>query len=133
MKFNKIWSIVFLAYFAIIVLIVYLAYQGILPTNLPTNKYFDECGHFTLIGITALFAHLAMNRHFFKLSYIKVPVGPAIILLMATIEEFFQTLSPIREFSLTDLLSDLAGIVFFLFLDYLVRFFLRKFKKLYNN
>ncbi len=132
MKFNKIWSIAFLTYFAIIILIVYLAYQGTLPTSLPTNPYFDECGHFILIGITALLAHLAIKRHYFKALVIKLPTAPSIIMIMATIEEFFQTLSPRREFSYTDLLSDLAGIVFFLILEIFIRFVLRKVKTIHK-
>ena len=128
MKLNKIWSIVFLIYFAIMVLIVYSAYKGSLPTNLPTIKCFDECGHFILIGITALFAHLALNRHYFKLFFLKLPSAPTIIMLLSTIEEFFQKLSPRREFSYLDLLSDLGGVIFFLILDYTFRILIRKHK-----
>jgi VanZ family protein len=81
------------------------AYLGRLV--LPNIPHIDLAGHLVLYGLLGGLAHGAMRGRVLH----RVPVGPAIVLTAAGIEELLQGLSPYRHVSLLDFLADVVGVV----------------------
>lgn len=111
------WTAALAAYLMILVLIVALAYLGLIPTELGYIPCYDTIGHFMLMGSAAYLAHRALNRRTLRVCRWCLPMGPLLIAALAFGEEGMQMLSPYRTFSLSDMLSDLSGMLFFLWLD----------------
>jgi VanZ family protein len=78
----------------------------------------DKVGHFGLIGVLALLTDLALGQK----SWRHVPVGPAIIVVLVTLEELSQLAMTTRTFDLVDLSADLLGVITFVGLGRLLSF-----------
>lgn len=69
----------------------------------------DKAGHIGLIGmLTLLFDHALAGR---KIKRVCIPLAPAIVFLVMTVEEVSQRWMPLRSFDLTDLAANYAGIL----------------------
>ncbi|MEC7523174.1 MAG: VanZ family protein [Myxococcota bacterium] len=103
------------AYLAAIVAIVVIAGLGGthemfgLVTRLPLG---DKIGHFVLIGGLALAADLGFGFR----SWRRVPVGPALVVVLALGEEVSQLFLATRSFDLGDLAADALGVATFTWL-----------------
>ncbi len=77
-----------------------------LVTSVPGG---DKLGHFVLMGVLAALVDLALRRR----DVGRVPLGPAVVLALVTLEEVSQRWMSTRTFDLLDLAADVAGIVAF--------------------
>jgi undecaprenyl-diphosphatase len=101
---------------AVVVVVTQMAYLNLLPRKLLTTPGVDKGLHFSLFGLAAFWLHhwLAAGR------LARVWPSRAIVALavalpfsLAAIEEYLQRLSPLRSSDLTDLASDLGGMLVF--------------------
>ena len=104
------WAIAFLAYLAVLVLIIVLAYLGHIPAEIAYIPAYDTVGHFVLLGIAAYLLHRALNRRTVPVLGLALPLGPLLIALAALLEELAQGWSPRRTASPFVLAADFAGI-----------------------
>lgn len=70
--------------------------------------YGDKLGHLGLYGLLALLVDLALRQR--KTSFFEMPMGCALVLAFALIEELTQGFFPSRTVDLGDALSDCLGI-----------------------
>lgn len=76
--------------------------------------YGDKIGHFGLMGMLALVADLALRMRNVRVGALHVPLAPAVVALLVTLEELSQRWLPgKRTFDLLDLAADAGGIVVF--------------------
>ncbi|NLG49109.1 MAG: VanZ family protein [Chloroflexi bacterium] len=115
------WAAAFVAYLLVLAAIVWLAYLRLIPTELGYIPFYDTIGHFGLLGSAAYLSHRALNRRAVRVWRWRLPVGPMLVAALAFGEECSQMFSPYRTFSLSDMLADLGGILFFLWLDGVLR------------
>jgi VanZ family protein len=101
----------FAAWLAAVVLASFCAYTGRIPTSLPGFAGADKIGHFFGIGMLAFFLDGVLDRRALVKRPLEVPLGPALVLLVAGIEEYLQRLSPLRDSSFADFAADLGGVV----------------------
>jgi VanZ family protein len=80
------------------------AYLGRL--HLPEVPHIDLLGHAVLYGALGALAHGALGFRAIG----RVPVGPAMVLAGAGIEELLQGLSPYRHMSILDFAADVVGV-----------------------
>jgi len=104
-----------LLYIALIILIIYLADQGILRVAALTAgfPYGDKLGHFLLIGCLAFFLNLSLACRYWQFGPIRLLRGSLIILSLAALEEVSQYFIPARSFDWGDLSADLLGVLVF--------------------
>ena len=115
---RRAWILAFCgAYLAALVVIVVVAGRG------GTNEMFgfvthvpfgDKVGHFVLIGGLGLGADVALRFRDWRFrSWRGVPIGPAVVMVVALLEELSQIALPTRSFDLVDLAADALGIAAF--------------------
>lgn len=114
---SQFWVVLLLFYTLFIAWILFLAYQHKLPLFFKIPLY-DKLGHFYLLGMLGYLTHRAINRRNINLGHWILPIAPCLVLLLATIEEGLQILSPYRTFSGIDWLLSCAGIWAFWLLDH---------------
>jgi undecaprenyl-diphosphatase len=102
---------------ALALLVTQMAYLGILPLRLLAIPYIDKFLHFLLIGSIAFWLNIWFRGRTVSLFRWAVPLALLIPLTIALLEEGAQLYSPLRTADLTDLLSDLAGLLFFWWLS----------------
>lgn len=90
---------------AAVIVITWMAYLHILPTDLLRLPYTDKVLHFTLFGMVAFFGELWLDDR----RWGRLPVSVVLPFTLAAGEELAQTLSPHRTADLGDLACDLAG------------------------
>lgn len=90
---------------AAVIVITWMAYLHILPTDLLRLPYTDKVLHFTLFGLVAFFGELWLDGR----RWGRLPVSVVLPFSLAAAEELAQTLSPHRTADLGDLACDLAG------------------------
>ncbi len=73
----------------------------------------DKLGHCFLFGVLSFGLNLSLRLKTFRLGRLKVPLGPAVLLILVVGEEFSQALFPSRTVDAGDLLADLLGITVF--------------------
>ncbi len=106
----RTWRWGLAAYVLFLGIISGLAYARGLPLAVQRTPYLDKVLHFLLIGGASFLARRASDDARVLRS---VPVGPAIVGVLASIEECTQTLSTVRTFDLGDLFANLLGVVVF--------------------
>jgi VanZ family protein len=83
-----------------------LAYRGALRLEGVGIPHLDFYAHLTMMGLLAFFADgMARSR---RLAF--VPLGPAIVLLVASTDEVLQRLSAYRSSSWSDFIADTIGV-----------------------
>jgi VanZ family protein len=90
-----------------------MAYLDILPLWALRWPLADKILHFLLIGSIAFWLNIWFRGRTVPLLRWAVPLALLIPLTIALLEEGAQLYSPLRTADLTDLLSDLAGLLFF--------------------
>jgi undecaprenyl-diphosphatase len=101
---------------AAVAVVTQMAYLGLLPRQLLTTSGIDKALHFSMFGLAAFWLHhwLAagrLGRTWPGGALVALAVGAPFSL--AALEECLQQLSPLRNFDLTDLASDLGGMLVF--------------------
>jgi polysaccharide biosynthesis protein VpsQ len=110
MRINWNWAFAGIALFYGVVLL--LAYHGLIPRDIKLIPFYDELGHFTLLGLLALFLYKLLKFNFASLSDSQLILISAGITSSFTIaEEFAQQLSPYRAFDPMDMAFSLLGIL----------------------
>lgn len=102
--------VAFILFTLFIIIISVLAYLGLLPTTIDAIPYYDSIGHFLLYGFWGYLFALVIPKSIIPRSGFIIPLGIVLASCVAIVEECFQSLSPIRTFSLTDLGCGLLGI-----------------------
>ncbi|MEB3294208.1 MAG: hypothetical protein VKJ24_13705 [Synechococcales bacterium] len=100
----RIWAIVYLSVFLLIML---LAYLGKLPPELTQN---DKFGHLFLYGMATFLGHRLFNYRSMRLRGRSLPLFPVLFSLFTTVEEVCQGLSPNRSLDWLDLIASFVGI-----------------------
>ena len=90
-----------------------MAYLNFLPLYLLRWPLADKILHFLLLGAVAFWLNLWLKGQGLKVGLWTIPLAICLPLIIALIEEGFQALSPVRTADLTDLASDLLGLIFF--------------------
>jgi hypothetical protein len=98
---------------AAIVAIAIGAYTGELPTSLPSFPHADLVGHALLIGVLALLVDGALGWRAPLRRARWLHLGPALVLLVAGLEEWAQRFSTRRTSCWSDFAADVAGVCFF--------------------
>ena len=88
-----------------------LAYARGLPFVILSTPYLDKVLHFVLLGGASFLARRATGDA--RVTPLRLPTGPVVVGLVATIEECAQKFSPSRTFSVGDLAANLLGVVVF--------------------
>ncbi len=94
-------------YFSRIVFL--LAYRGLIPTEIQLFPFYDSVGHCILYGTWAYLAAKSFPKRIYANGVFTIPFGIVLITVIAIIEESFQTLSPVRTFSLYDVGWGIVG------------------------
>ncbi|HEX9924555.1 MAG TPA: VanZ family protein [Anaerolineae bacterium] len=103
---------------AIAVIVSQMAYLNILPTRVLEWPFVDKTLHFLLIGSIAFWLNLWLRGRTIKVGSWAIPLAVLIPFFLALLEEGVQFFSPVRSADLFDLLSDLAGLLFFWWLSH---------------
>ncbi|MEC4986408.1 MAG: VanZ family protein [Oscillatoria sp. PMC 1068.18] len=104
-------AIAALIYGIILLAIFVAAYTGHIPTKLDRFPYYDLFGHLILYGIASYLGHcLLTNRHQILFGC-KIPLWGLCFGIFTVVEEFVQSFSPNRTFSLLDLCASILGIL----------------------
>lgn len=104
--------LVLAVYAAAIATIIGLADTGHLHTALLRAVPFgDKIGHFVLFGLFGLLADVALRRR--DVGRRAVPLGPALVLAAALVEELSQIFVATRTFDLVDFAADVLGVTLF--------------------
>ena len=99
-----------LAFTFLMVVIIFSAYAGLIPTTLHNIPFYDSAGHFVLYGLWGYFFGNAFSKPVIATKNFHVQIGVVITAIIAIIEEFIQQLFPVRSFSFYDLGFGLLGI-----------------------
>lgn len=98
---------------AVVVIVTQMAYLNILPFYLLRWPLADKVLHFLLLGAVAFWLNLWLKGQGLRVGFWTIPLAICLPLIIALIEESVQALSPVRTADLTDLASDLLGLIFF--------------------
>jgi undecaprenyl-diphosphatase len=104
------WRWLLWAQVAVVIVISEMAYLSILPDARLLKAPMDKILHFILFGAVTFWLNLWLGRSA-KIKF--VPLAVLIPFIVAVLEEGAQFFSPVRTADLTDLLSDLSGMIFF--------------------
>jgi undecaprenyl-diphosphatase len=102
---------------AIAAIVTHIAYLDILPRRLLAWPMSDKVLHFLLFGAIVFWLNLWLNGRTARLGRWAIPLAILLPLLIASAEEIAQFWSPLRSASLSDWVSDLAGMLFFWWLS----------------
>ena len=105
---------------AVIIIISQIAYMGLLPLHLLQWPLADKVMHFLLFGAVVFWLNLWLKGQAIRLGMWSIPIAILVPLTFALLEEGAQAFSPIRSVDIFDLISDLAGMLFFWGLSYKV-------------
>ena len=75
--------------------------------------YGDKVGHFFLFGILTFGTNLVLKNRGWAMGKVFIPYGALSIFGLVIVEELTQAFFPWRTVDITDILSDLAGIMAF--------------------
>lgn len=102
-----------LGYVVVFAVIVMAADANWLPRfaqDLHDLPYGDKVIHFTLFGLLALAANLALASHRPRSLARAVALGTILVLAIATAEEYSNVVVPCRDWSLGDLTANYLGV-----------------------
>jgi uncharacterized membrane protein YoaT (DUF817 family) len=116
---KKIYTLISFVIFLIIV--SFLAYNRLIPTEIKSIPFYDSIGHFVLFGLLGLIAHYAFNRRRTLVFGRMVPIGPTVAISYTLIDESLQVLSRNRTFDLADLFFGIFGILMFITIAWFIR------------
>lgn len=102
---------------ALVVIVTHIAYLGFLPLYLLRWPMSDKVLHFLLFGAVVFWLNMWLNGRVFQAGRWAVPLALLLPLTIAVLEEGAQNFSPLRTADITDLVSDVAGMLFFLALS----------------
>ena len=100
----------------LMIVIIMIANLGLSPRFFPfLHKIpgLDKAGHFLLMGLLSFFVNMVFQASRTKIFSLNALKGNLLVFLIVALEEFSQIFLVHREFSLVDLLFDLAGIILF--------------------
>jgi len=98
-------------------LVTHMAYLEILPWHLLQWPFADKVMHFLLFGAIVFWFSIWLGPRMIRWRGISLPLALLIPFMFAILEEGLQYFSPVRSLSLSDLLSNLAGMIFFWWLS----------------
>ncbi|MRG95341.1 VanZ family protein [Polyangium spumosum] len=107
----RAWRLALAGYVVLLGIISGLAYARGLPLSILTTPYLDKVLHFVLLGGASFLARRATNDA--RVTRLRLPTGPVVVGLAATIEECTQALVSSRTFDLGDLAANLLGVIVF--------------------
>jgi undecaprenyl-diphosphatase len=111
------WTWLLWPQIAIALIVSQMAYLGMLPFDLLRWPLVDKALHFLLVGSIAFWLDLWLRGRTIKVGRWAVPLAVLIPFSLALLEEGVQFFSPLRSADVFDLLSDLAGLLFFWWLS----------------
>ena len=109
----KYLTLLFALVLAGIVVIANLGYGGTLFSAARAVPHGDKICHFILMGLLSFFVNTAFSARRFRIMSVSVLKGSFLVFAIVTAEEFSQLFLEYRTFSLSDLVSDYAGILLF--------------------
>lgn len=108
----RFWPLVAILFFAFILWVIVVSDSGIQNVFIDGVKnipYGDKVGHMCLYGLLALLVSLSLKPQ--RKKYFGLPLGCALVLLFALIEELTQYFFPsTRTLDVGDVLADFIGI-----------------------
>ena len=102
---------------AFMLLVTQMAYLEILPWHLLRWPFADKVMHFLLFGAIVFWLSMWLGSRAVHWKGYSIPLALLIPFTFAILEESLQYFSPVRTLSLSDLLSNLAGMLFFWWLS----------------
>ncbi len=112
MKSQRVWQFVLVVYVIILGLISAAAYTKRLHVAAIFGRsHADKLIHFVLLGGASFFARRATGDA--RMRFLNLPLGPVVVGVVATMDEFAQAFSPVRTFSFADLAANISGTVVF--------------------
>ncbi len=99
-----------------ITIITIIADLNLVPLFLWQTPMFDKLGHFGLFGLLAFLLHLALRFRAVRVWGISIPLALVVVMGFCVTDEIHQAVTLTRSADLLDLIADLAGVIFFLFL-----------------
>jgi VanZ family protein len=75
------------------------------------RSHADKPIHIVLLGGASFLARRATGDA--RMRFLNLPLGPFVVGVAATIDEFAQGFSPVRTFSLGDLAANISGVLVF--------------------
>lgn len=112
-----------LGFAGFILWIIYLANTGepsIFFDFVRALPFGDKLGHFGLFGMLTLLMNFACKLKTIKMASLSVYWGAIFVFSFAVLEELSQFFVASRTLDITDVLADIAGIVFFSWLTFLI-------------
>lgn len=113
---NFWWTLIAILCGVGLFVILFSAYLNGIPSFISIVPYYDKVGHFFLFGICGYTFHRASKRKYVAI----FPMAITLFTVFTVLEEYLQTFSNNRTFSLTDLFFSLLGIWVFFFADYVL-------------
>ncbi|MCP3663395.1 MAG: trypsin [Gammaproteobacteria bacterium] len=116
-------SLITLSYGLFIGWVIYLANTGqssIFFQLVRAIPYGDKLGHLFLFGFLTLGLNIALNYKTFNLKQRKIYYGSTIVGVSVLLEELSQYFLPSRTFDVIDLGADIAGILLFSVISYML-------------
>jgi polysaccharide biosynthesis protein VpsQ len=111
-KSQRAWKFALIVYVIILGVISALAYTKRLHVvAILGRSHADKLIHFVLLGGASFLARKASGDARMKLW--NLPLGPFVVGVAASMDEFAQALSPVRTFSIADLFANISGVVVF--------------------
>jgi polysaccharide biosynthesis protein VpsQ len=112
MKSQRIWQFVLVVYVIILGIISAAAYTKRLHVAAIFGRsHADKLIHFVLLGGASFLGRRASADA--RMRFLNLPIGPVIVGVIATMDEFAQAFSPVRTFSYADLAANISGTVIF--------------------
>jgi VanZ family protein len=103
---------------AIVIVVSQMAYLDLLPFYLLRWPLADKVIHFLLFGAVVFWLNFWFRGRKLQLGRLAIPLAILLPLAIASLEEGFQALSPLRSADPFDLTSDAAGMLFFWWLSH---------------
>lgn len=98
---------------AVTFLTTQLAYLDLLPIDWLQWPYVDKVLHFILFGAVVFWLNIWLEGRTASWRRWRIPLAVLIVFTVAALEEGLQAFSPLRSASLSDLASDVAGMLVF--------------------
>ena len=112
MNTQRVWKFVLVIYVIILGVISAAAYTKTLHVAAIFGRsHADKLIHFVLLGGASFFARRATADA--RMRLLNLPIGPFVVGVVATIDEFAQAFSPARTFSFADLAANISGTIVF--------------------
>jgi VanZ family protein len=121
-----VWFKTYARYFAagwLIIIIVVSSMPGVPLLEIHTQKTnirLDYLFHFGEYGVLAFLTYLSFAGDDFKMSYKKLLLIAAVLIIIAILDEVHQKFIPGRSYNIKDILSNISGIVAILLFSVLI-------------